>query len=179
MWFVIHRLSVLVVLATDWHRTETSKCMMIYSGYLAVESIWTMFHPYLTTVKWSWHARHHLQQSWEIFRCDSISNLHNTGDRYEYDYFPPFWILMKIFTSYNWASSDISMQYPQPPWAWSVNDDENHLKFTVGIYPVMVQTLEQQLFQYSRRGVAGEPHLHQPLSWGLPGFRYSQGQPRG
>ena len=81
--------SLLVVLATDWHRTETSKCMMIYSGYLAVESIWTMFHPYLTTVKWSWHARHHLQQSWEIFRCDSISNLHNTGDRYEYDYFPP------------------------------------------------------------------------------------------
>ena len=79
MWFVIHRLSVLVVLATDWHRTETSKCMMIYSGYLAVESIWTMFHPYLTTVKWSWHARHHLQQSWEIFRCDSISNLHKLG----------------------------------------------------------------------------------------------------
>ena len=79
------------------------------------------------------------------------------------------------------------MQYPQPPWAWSENVDENHLKFTVGIYPVMVQTLEQQLCQYSRRGVAEEqrgplalaPHLHHPLSWGLPGFRYSQGQPRG
>ena len=87
-----YAVSLLVVLATDWHRTESSKCMMIYSGYLAVESIWTMFHPYLTTVKWTWHARHHLQQSWEIFRCDTISNPHKTGDRYEYDYFPPFWI---------------------------------------------------------------------------------------
>ena len=113
------------MLATDWHRTETSKCMMIYSGYLAVESIWTMFHPYLTTVKWSWHARHHLQQSWEIFRCDSISNLHKLGIDMNMIIFHPseyWWIYLP---DNNWASFDISLQYNR--------FNENHLKFTVGI----------------------------------------------
>ena len=31
---------------------EKRKCMMIYSGYQAGESIWAMFHPYLTQVKY-------------------------------------------------------------------------------------------------------------------------------
>ena len=129
-WLISNKFNLAPLSHTSRVReAEKRKCMMIYSGYQAGESIWAMFHPYLTQVKYI--CPHTSGLVWLVPHSRDFQDL---SQRIR-------WFLRK-----SWSLTRMDNG------CWKVEAGLGEDQFIFLFSLVMLPTLEQQLFQSSQRG---------------------------